>query len=473
MSPTGDCNDSNQVPTSSPGSVAATSKYSLDMIGYHIDKELYTSLENHLVHLILEEALAKAKKDDKIDQEKFKRLNEVVNKDDGASDIVSKLQKDDVKESFKELMDYVKGLGGAGGSEGAVSTSSIKTSDHIFEDISGFLSTVFQDVAAFVPFGALVFSIGKLGYKIFTSSRDLATEVQEFSGTISRATTSIKNHLSTQIHNEGTLNNMVINLNTLIESVVQYFQFYLKNYYKTASGKAFAMRNFNVLKTVNLKKDFEDIKKNFETANEKLTQSIHDALLNGVGSIGAGVENIQSDIREIKKVIGGYASQLVEVNHKYPLLISVLRYVDNDPREFEINEDCRVKNLIGMIAEEETIESKKVLLFHRGDRRTKLSNNTRLQSKLVAISNPLDTPIFDYATFVEVVIYEDGTTQEPIKIRLYVFTLQALKAEIELYMENLLRTRYTITASAPNETAKTPLDEDSLVEEFAFKSFDF
>ncbi|KAJ3006641.1 UNVERIFIED_CONTAM: hypothetical protein HDU68_003967 [Siphonaria sp. JEL0065] len=87
MSPTGDCNDWNQAPAS-PGSVAdlpdetceplaATSKYSPDMIGYHIDKKLYTSLENHLVHLILEEALAKAKKDDKIDQEKFKRLNEV------------------------------------------------------------------------------------------------------------------------------------------------------------------------------------------------------------------------------------------------------------------------------------------------------------------------------------------------------------------------------------------------------------
>ncbi|KAJ3006001.1 UNVERIFIED_CONTAM: hypothetical protein HDU68_004322, partial [Siphonaria sp. JEL0065] len=48
------------------------------------------------------------------------------------------------------------------------------------------------------------------------------------------------------------------------------------------------MRNSNVLKTFNLKKDFEDIKKNFETANENLNQSIRDALLNRVGSIGGG-----------------------------------------------------------------------------------------------------------------------------------------------------------------------------------------
>ncbi|KAJ3018477.1 UNVERIFIED_CONTAM: hypothetical protein HDU68_011139, partial [Siphonaria sp. JEL0065] len=75
------------------------------MIGYHINKKLYTSLENHLVHLILEEALAKTTKDDKIDNEKFKRLNEFVNQDNAASDIISKLQDDDAKESFEELME--------------------------------------------------------------------------------------------------------------------------------------------------------------------------------------------------------------------------------------------------------------------------------------------------------------------------------------------------------------------------------
>ncbi|KAJ3002342.1 UNVERIFIED_CONTAM: hypothetical protein HDU68_006320, partial [Siphonaria sp. JEL0065] len=337
MNPTGDRNDSNQAPTS-PGSVAdlafktqtATSKYSPDMIGYHINKELYMTLENHLVHLILEEALAKAKKDDKIDKEKFKRLNEFINPDNTVSDIISKLQEDDVKESFTELMEYVKGSGASS----SLSENSAE-SDPTFIAVFGFLSDVFEGLAPFMPFGMVVFSIGKLGYKLINNGTDLRTEVHKFSETINQAINIIKLYLPAEIPEGDMRTSIVTNLNELISCVVKYFEYYVRDYYQNDSGKKFQMRDLNLPKTIKLKKDFGEIKESFETAHKFLTDTIQ-------------AVNFRFTIANGNNRFSPPSAVIATFPHTYPLQIEVVNFENTEGLEFVVPDNCKTGNLVEM-----------------------------------------------------------------------------------------------------------------------------
>ncbi|KAJ3013004.1 UNVERIFIED_CONTAM: hypothetical protein HDU68_000920, partial [Siphonaria sp. JEL0065] len=417
------------------------------LVGERIDKKLYHKLEELIVKPVILEAFEKAKKDEKIDQtvkEKIQHVYEAINKDNAATDIMSRLQEEKVKDSFNALVDYVKGLDGSSSDADVVST------DPTLLAVSGFLSAVFKDIAPLI-----------------TLKKELTANITAFSKEISDTTRNIIDlHLENEIRDDKTLMAVVSSLNPLIESIVDFLMFSL-DYYKNGH------KPWKFPKNTLRKKEFDDIKSAFDTASKNLDKTTIASLLKTTTLIYQKLDRIEGN--QLNKV-GAEAP----FTHDYPLRIGVLQYIDEHQHEFWINEDCRVENLIGKIAEEKKISVKEILLFHcvnfhpaNISKRIKLSDKTPLKPKLEMVAQPWDHPIFDYAKFVEVLIREEGSKQAPIKLRLTEFKMEALRPEIEVYFDILKGTCYKIFGVNPNDFARTLLRHDDELKEFACKAYDF
>ncbi|KAJ3017125.1 UNVERIFIED_CONTAM: hypothetical protein HDU68_011833 [Siphonaria sp. JEL0065] len=202
---------------------------------------------------------------------------------------------------------------------------------------------------------------------------------------------------------------------------------------------------------------------------------------------------INSEIDEIEPVIDapppyvnthGPVTLLSKAfDHQYPLDIQVLNFAENDPHKFKVNEETQVWELIEMIAKDENADPQKIFLFHRErirrkgsgnskERRIVLPNNTLLKPKLATVDYPSHRPIFDYASFFEIYVHEEGAAF-PVKLRISVLTLAELKFQIENTIQNLEGTRYTLLGASFNDDTRSPLLNDNEVKEFIIKGYDF
>ncbi|KAJ3006809.1 UNVERIFIED_CONTAM: hypothetical protein HDU68_003880, partial [Siphonaria sp. JEL0065] len=385
-------------------------------IGACINQELYKRLKGLLADSVLQDALNKAKNDPSISptlKEQLKLLYADANQNNAVTDILDKLCDSDVKDSFDALMVYVENL-----TESKASSSA--GGDTVLNTVSDFLATMFQDVSPLLPFGNLVFMIGKLGYNLFKNSGELETAVQDFSKTIKETTTDINIQLRTPINDSDTRLGMAESLNTLIGCVSDYFEFCMENYCLNDSGKRWNMRKLNFIKTVSLKKDFEGIKARFETAHKHLDSRIGVSILRGIANIEARVTNGPP------------------YNHVYPLKeVAVQKFVD--PTSFtsvdEVSEGWRCKNLIEEIKRVEEIPSSEKLIVHLLDppsekdaRRKMLSKSAKLKVHLCKVERPDINPVFDYAAFTEVDVFVEGEATG-VKIRITECSIVAFKKQ--------------------------------------------
>ncbi|KAJ3030289.1 UNVERIFIED_CONTAM: hypothetical protein HDU68_009560 [Siphonaria sp. JEL0065] len=234
----------------------------------------------------------------------------------------------------------------------------------------------------------------------------------------------------------------------------------------------FQMRDLNLPKTIKLKKDFGEIKESFETAHKFLSDTIRVAGLRVNTSIASKVDGMDGKLDRILENRLSFCCV-----HKYPLSIRVVDYEHACPLPFEVEEHFSAKDLIELITKQEKLK-RNVNLFHREIplqpesplRRVKLYDRYPLKDKLATVSNSVLTPIFEYSTFVEITVYEDGDTKG-VTIRLTQLTLKSLKKKIEEYFESLQDTRYTIGGAAPYQSSKTPLVKKKQIQEFIVNQY--
>ncbi|KAJ3023773.1 UNVERIFIED_CONTAM: hypothetical protein HDU68_008456 [Siphonaria sp. JEL0065] len=96
-----------------------------------------------------------------------------------------------------------------------------------------------------------------------------------------------------------------------------------------------------------------------------------------------------------------------------------------------------------------------------------------LRKILSTVADPREEPVLDFANCVEIVVHEHMSRQEPIKIRLYKFTLLDLQKLIEEYIDDIHGTPYKIKRAAiNNDRTRTPLVDDKEVEEFTIREYE-
>ncbi|KAI9334016.1 ankyrin repeat-containing domain protein [Obelidium mucronatum] len=470
-------------------------------LGASINKETYRRFVGLLADCVLQEAFNK----DSSLRFKFGLLCADASKNTSTSDILDKLKDTNVRASFQELLAFVNA---SSGSSPTSATGTALSDDPSFKAVSEFLGIVIQEISPFVPFGFLLVSIGKLGYKLVNAGNELQTEIAEFAVTIHHTTVAINTHLKSEIRADDVRKLMAESLDRLVQCAVDYFDFYLSNY--CVNGLKNKLRNFNLLKTIKLREAFGEIQKTFERESRDLNVSISVVLVRGISNIKTILREIeerraadariliegqntlvdgQKKILHSLRVLDNRLANRTEVPsdadivHKYPLEIQVLNFKENDPLFVEVEENYRAEQLIKEIESDpqfskaappsktdhkQTAPSEKLMLFHRTaeNSRIHLTDNNLLKPKLAKSKNPYEEAVFDFATFIEIVVYEGGSSQQlpPITIRLSDFTLRSLKQKINERIEGLQDTPYKILNSAG-----LALDNSDLVEEFAKK----